>query len=144
MKLFLYNADGYLRPLYEEDADEKKKLKRGSVYLAEIKEARNVAFNRKFRKLIRLSFEYLPERQREGFHDDPDKWCDYVTVLAGHCEMFYSPQYKIWIQIPASLSFEKMDELEFQEFYDRVYTEIFKIIGPLVSEEEFKENFADF
>lgn len=144
MKMFLYNADGYLRPLYDEDALEKQKLKRGQVYEADIREARNLQFHRKFFSLIRLSFEYLPEKQREGFHEDPENWRKYVTVLAGHVDMFYSPDLRMWLQIPKSIAFDKMDEAAFKDFYDRCYTEIFKIISPFVSEEEFESVLANY
>lgn len=144
MKLYLLNVDGALRPLYEEDSETKKRLKRNTVYLADIKESRNYEFHKKFFALIHCSFEYLPEKQRQGFHENPDNWRKYVTVLAGHVDMFYSPEYKIWLQIPKSISFESMSESEFQEFYDRACDEIFKIIGPYVSEDDFYENLANF
>ncbi|MBR1698431.1 MAG: DUF1367 family protein [Bacteroidales bacterium] len=48
------------------------------------------------------------------------------------------------MEVPKSISFEKMDEAEFRDVYENVKTVIFSIIGRFVSQEEFEKNLAQF
>lgn len=52
MKLYLLNTREGLKPMYDEDYDEKKKLKIGEVYEAEIRQPRNLRFHRKYFALL--------------------------------------------------------------------------------------------
>lgn len=143
MKLHLLNTASGLKPMCDDDYDEKKKLKLGEEYIAEIKLARNPAFHRKYFALIATAWEYLPERQTSGFRTK-ENFRKYVEVAAGHCEPFYSPSRKEWVEVPKSVSFESMSEDEFQDLYERVKAVIFTIIGRYVSEEEFTNNLINF
>lgn len=143
MKLQLLNTVQGLKPMYDEDYDEKKKLKIGQVYSAEIKTVRNIDFHKKLFALIKLAWEYLPEKQTNGFRT-MDNFRKYVTVAAGFCELFYSPKYKDWVEIPKSWSFEKMDESEFQDLYNGVSNVIFQMLSSIVSEEEFNKQLVFF
>lgn len=144
MKINLYNTPSGLRPLYDEDFDEKKKLKVGETYVAEIKLHRNSSFHRKYFALINLAWEYLPEKQTEGFRGNKELFRKYCEVAAGFCEPFYSPARKEWVEVPKSISFSSMDEAEFIDLYERVKDVIFGIIGRFVTEEEFVNTLASF
>lgn len=143
MKLFLYNTPAGLKPLYDDDFDEKKKLKVGQVYQVEIRLARNYEFLKKARALLNLAWEYLPEKQTQGFRTK-ENFRKYLTVAAGFTEVFYSPKTKSWEEYPRSWSFESMDEAEFQDLYNGIYDIIFRIIGKYVSQEEFNANLINF
>ena len=82
MKLQLLNTISGLVPCYDEDFDEKKKLKLGEVYEAEIKLVRNPKFHRKFFSLLNCAWEYLPEGRRNGFRTK-ENFRRYLTVAAG-------------------------------------------------------------
>lgn len=58
MKIKLLNTSVGLKPLFDEDFEEKKKLKIGEVYEATIKRPRNLSFHRKYFGLINLAWEY--------------------------------------------------------------------------------------
>lgn len=143
MKLNLLNTPSGLKPCYDEDFDEKKKLKIGQVYQAEIKMKRNYLFHKKYFALVKLAWEYLPEKTSAGFRTI-DNFRKYCEVAAGHCDTFYSPKLKEWVEVPKSISFDSMDEAAFQTFYENVSAVIFKLIGRYVSEEEFMNNLANF
>ena len=143
MKLFLYNTPSGLKPLYDDDFDAKKKLKIGQVYQVEIQLARNYELLKKAHALVNLAWEYLPERQTAGFRSK-ENFRKYLTVAAGFTDLFYSPKLKDWVAAPRSWSFGSMSEEEFQELYEGIYREIFRIIGRYVSEEEFKANLSNF
>ena len=67
MKIKLLNTSVGLKPLYDEDFEEKKKLKIGEVYEATIKRPRNLSFHRKYFGLINLAWEYQNEIAVEHF-----------------------------------------------------------------------------
>jgi hypothetical protein len=67
MRLRLLNTPQGLKPCYDEDYEEKRKLKLGEVYEAEIKLLRNPEFHRKFFALLNAGFSLLPERTQNGF-----------------------------------------------------------------------------
>lgn len=144
MKIYLLNTAEGLKPLYAEDYDQKKKLKIGEVYSAEVRVPRSVPFLRKYFALIRASWEYLPERQQKGFHDNVDLWRTYCQAAAGYVTPWYSPTDKKWYEIPQSIAFDSMTEEKFSELYERVYDVIMAIIGRFVPESEFRENLANF
>ena len=143
MKLNLYNTPSGLKPVYDEDFDEKKKLKVGEFYTAEIKLVRNPNFHRLYFGLINLAWAYLPESQTTGFKTK-ENFRKYVEIAAGCCDVIYHPKFKEWVEVPKSISFEKMDEAEFRTVYDGVKDVIFSIIGRFVSQEEFERNLSQF
>lgn len=143
MKLNLYNTPTGLMPCYDADYDEKKKLKVGEYYTAEIKLVRNPQFHRLYFGLINLAWEYLPESQTKGFKTK-ENFRKYVEIAAGCCDVIYHPKFKDWIEVPKSISFEKMDESEFRDVYENVKTVIFSIIGRFISQDEFERNLSQF
>ncbi|MFA6726929.1 MAG: DUF1367 family protein [Prevotella sp.] len=143
MKINLLNTISGLKPCYDDDYEEKKKLKIGETYTAEIRLERNPRFHRLYFALIACAWEYLPEKQTEGFRTK-ENFRKYVEVAAGHCEPYYSPKLKEWVEIPKSISFDSMDETEFKDLYERVKTVIFSIIGRFVSEDEFDNVLSNF
>ncbi len=144
MKIYLLNTAEGLKPLYDEDYDQKKRLKIGEVYSAEVRTPRSVPFLRKYFALVRAGWGYLPERQRNGFRNNVELWRTYCQAAAGYVTPWYSPKEKRWYEIPQSIAFDSMNEETFSELYQRVYDVIFSIIGRFVSEEEFRNNLSNF
>ena len=62
MEILLLNTPEGLKPCYDRDYDEKKKLVLGKMYKAKITEPRNVGFNNKYFKMIDLAWEYQNEK----------------------------------------------------------------------------------
>lgn len=143
MKLLLYNTPSGLKPCYDKDFEEKKKLKIGEYYTADIKVVRNLQFHKKFFALLNLAFSLLPEQTQSGFRG-VDGFRQYVTVAAGFYDTFYSPRLSEFVEIPKSISFSSMGECEFSELYERVKDVIFTILGNRISEEEFERLLIDF
>lgn len=144
MKLFLLNTREGLKPLYDEDYDEKKKLRIGETYEAEIRLPRNLRFHRKYFALLRCSWEYLNERQQSFFKDDLDVFRKSLEVTAGWCEPCFDLKTLSWFHIPKSISFEKMKEEDFNRLYDNVRDILFRAIIPNISQEEFDKNLKNF
>lgn len=144
MELYLLNTVEGLKPLYDADYDNKKKLKIGQAYKAKIVLARNLDFHRKYFSLINTAWAYQSETREEFFHHDVNCFRKTVEVAAGCCDRIYSITRREWIDIPKSISFEKMDELEFRELYDRVKDVLFKTFLTHISEKEFMSNLMNY
>lgn len=144
MKLKLLNTIAGLKPLYDEDYEEKKKLKLGEVYEVTIKQSRNLAFHRKYFALINLAWEYQSEKVVEHFHHNQDLFRKTVEVAAGWCDVMYSINRKEWVEIPKSIAFDKMDNDEFTLLYDRVKDILYAYFLKDVSTEEFEKHLIQF
>ena len=144
MKIKLLNTSVGLKPLFDEDFEEKKKLKIGEVYEATIKRPRNLSFHRKYFSLINLAWEYQNERAVEHFKHSIELFRKKVEMAAGWCEPIYSIARKEWIEVPKSIAFDKMDEDEFQNLYERVKDVLFKYFLKNISVEEFEKNLINF
>ena len=115
MELFLLNTDGGLKPCYDEDYDNKKKLKLGQVYKARITLARNIDFHRKYFALINCAWAYQNEATTSYFKNDVNSFRKTIEVAAGHCDTLFNLRLKEWVDVPKSIAFDKMDELEFRD-----------------------------
>ena len=144
MKLNLLNTAHGLVPLYDDDFDEKKKLKIGEVYQAEIRQPRNIQFHKLYFALINCTWEYLNEKQVEFFHGSKEVFRKSLEVAAGHCDKVFSFRLKEWVDVPKSVSFSSMDEHEFRDLYQRVKDVIFSTILRGISESEFERNLINF
>lgn len=143
MKLQLINTINGLVPCYDEDFDEKKKLKLGEVYEAEIKVSRNFQFHKKARALLNCAWQYLPETKQKGFRTI-ENFRKYLTVAAGYCEVFFSPKSGQYVEYPKSWAFDKMDNAEFEELYKGVRTVIDSLLATIVNKEEFDKYLTRF
>lgn len=144
MELNLLNTAGGLVPCDDNDYEEKRKLKVGQIYKATIKLNRNYRLHRKYFALINCAWAYQAERQTAFFHESVDVFRKTVEVAAGHCERVYSIARKEWIDVPKSIAFDKMDEAEFRDLYERVKNVLFAIFLRGVNEEEFLNELANF
>jgi hypothetical protein len=143
MKIRVINTPHGLVPMYDSDFDEKRKLKQGAIYTAEIRIPRNLDFHRKAFALVNAGYAFLPERTQNGFRS-VDGFRKYATVAAGYYDLYYNPRLKDWVEVPKSWSFGSMDNAEFGEFYERLKDVILGLVGRYVSEEEFMNNLANF
>lgn len=130
--------------MYDEDYDEKKKLKIGETYEAEIRLPRNLKFHRKYFSLLRCAWEYLNEKQQEFFENDMEVFRKSLEVTAGWCEPIYNLKTESWVHAPKSISFRKMKEEEFNALYNNVRDILLRAILPNISQEEFERNLKNF
>lgn len=144
MKILVRNTIEGLVPLFDEDYDNKKKLKLGQDYKVQITKARNIDFHRKYFALINTGWEYLNEEQAAFFHNSKEGFRKSVQIAAGYFEKVYSINRGEWIEESISISFDSMDEFEFRELYQKVRDIIFTLIECNVTEEEFIMHLADF
>ena len=145
MKLLLYNDYGYLKPMYDEDLDDKNKLKLGKSYWATIKLARNIDFHRKYFKLISVAWELLGEKTHQ-FFKTKESFRKTVEISAGWFDRVYSIKRNEWIEDSKSIAFDKMSQDEFEELYERVKDVIWELLDErnLITIDNFNNILKDF
>ena len=143
MKLHLLNTIDGLRPCTDPDYDQKKRLKIGSVYEADIREVRNYQFLRKYFALIRCAYAFLTPSQQE-FIKSTDGLRKTVQIAAGYYEKRYSIERKEWVEDSISISFENMEESEFSELYEAVKLVLFSTFLKDVDEATFMRELVNF
>lgn len=142
MKLYARNTELGLIPLYDSDLHEKKRLKINEDYEIEIKKARNIDFHKLYFALIKCVWLNLPERYDE-LYPHPENLRKAVQIEAGFTEIYYLLDGTQIIEAK-SIAFDKMDELEFREVYNRVLDVILKKILPHNKVEEINSEILNF
>ena len=145
MKLLLQNTAVGLVPLYDSDLDEKRKLKLGQVYQADIKVVRNIQFHRKMFAMLNTAWALLPERTQNGFRSF-EGFRAYLLVAAGFYDIYYSPRRKEFVEVPKSMSFASMDEAEFNDCYQKIKDVIWGLLSKRIdiTQELFDKYLANY
>ena len=144
MKLDLLNTPSGLKPLYDEDYEEKKKLKIGETYQAEVKLLRNASFHNKVLKLLRLAWEFQSEAIRQSYNENFELFREDVLITSGHCERYFSETRQEFVSRVKSISFSSMEQKEFEDLYERIKDVLFLTFLREVPEEVFIKNLANF
>ena len=144
MEILLLNTSHGLIPIYDDDFDKKKQLKVGESYKCKITKARNIQFHKLYFALINCSWQYLNEATQSHYKNSVEQYRKSVEVTAGHCDTVFNITLKSWVDIPKSIAFDKMDELEFKDLYERVKDVIFLVFLKNITMEEFENNLVNF
>ena len=100
-----------IKPVSGNDADELRKMKQNTQYKFDVKQPRNPRFHRLFMALMQLG--YANQEQYNNF----DHYRKVMIMKAGYYETIETSKGTIWL--PLSISFDKMDESEFNEVYEK-------------------------
>lgn len=144
MELYLTNTVGGLIPMYDADFDEKRRLKIGQVYKADVKLARNLQFHRKYFALVNCAWEYLDEATRAFYGESKDGFRKTLEIAAGWYEPVYDLRRKEFVHAPKSISFSTMRPEQFDVLYSRVKDVLFASFLRGVNAEEFEKNLMNF
>ena len=120
-----------LIPMNSPDAEVIQKIKIGRPLAASIKQPRNPLFHRKFFALLNLGFDYWePEPQAwKGIQAEKsfEVFREQVTILAGYREVTYNLDGSVKVTAK-SISFGRMDELEFEQLYKAVFNVLWRMV----------------
>lgn len=142
MRMLVKNTERGLLPCYESDVDERKRLALGEFYWVDIKRARNYEFHKKFFALLKLAFDNLPEGL-EARYPNLEAFREDLLLRIGKTRRVLSRQG--YVDVAASIAFEKMGQDEFEELYRQVWNEITKNFVELGdTPEEIKEELIRF
>ena len=133
MKILVRNTAVGLIPWFDNDSQEKSKLKIGQDYTVEVKKIRNPKFHRKFFALLNVG--YTNTSLKMPF----DTYRKYVTIKAGYYTVYKTHKGEL---IEAdSIAFNKMDDTKFEDVYNRVLDVILEDVGS--SYEELESEISD-
>lgn len=143
MELFLMNTAQGLKPMYDADYDEKKKLKIGEIYKAKISVPRNISFHRKYFSMIACAWDLLTGKQRE-FFGNKECFRKTIQVAAGYCEKVFNLEQRAWVDVPKSIAFDKMQGDEFEELYRGVREILLTVFLKHLTIEQFEETMINY
>ncbi len=137
MEIHLVRTSLGLQAFSDEDYEELKKVKVGSVVKAKIVMPRNVKFHRKFFALINAAWDCLTEQQRTNLRSK-EAFREQLLIVSGFSEPVFDLNGNKFLERAKSISFAKMDEPAFNEVYSRVLDTILTIlVANGVTEDEF-------
>lgn len=144
MKLFLLCTEIGLIPVGDEAYEEKKKLRLGVTYRADISVPRNLLFHRKYFAMLKAAWVLLREEERKNFRSE-DNFRLYVQMCAGFVEPRYDINGEKFLEVPKSISFSSMDEAEFSDLYNKVGDVVlFLLLQNGVTEEQLNDMIHNF
>lgn len=120
---------------YNSDYETAKKISLNEPIEFEFTKKRNVKFHRKFFALLNLVFE-----NQEQYNNIEHLRKD-LTISAGYYDLRYNIE-GVEIREPKSISFAKMDELEFSEVYNRVIDVVVNWLG--IDKQEIIDNVQQY
>lgn len=129
--------------MYDADYNLKKRLKIGQTYVADVKVLTNAQFFRKYWALLNAAWSLLPEKTANGFRT-LEGFRAYVIVAAGFYDLYFNPRLREFVEVPKSIAYDRMDETEFSNLYDRSKDVIWSILCNYVSEEDFERCLSNF
>lgn len=144
MDVYLVRTFNGLVPAGDDSYEQVQKMKIGQPYKAKITKPRNIDKHRRYFALIKLAWAYQNEKVVEHFKNSEDGFRKSVELAAGWYDTVYSIGKKEWTQVPKSIAFDNMDDLEFDELYKRVKDVLFMVFLKHITEEEFMNNLSNF
>lgn len=129
---FLARKDlGHLTPVDHAGEEALRQLKFGDVVTVEVKKPRNSKHHRLYWALIGIV------HHNQDRYETTEQLHSALKIAAGHYDLLTMPSGQEY-KIPRSIAFDKMDQVEFSQFYDRVCDLIAKHFLPGVSVEDLK------
>ena len=124
--------DGSLMPMYPDDV---KALGVGEVVNLKISIARNYHNLKRFFALINACWELEAINEHFGSPEELRAW---ITVQAGHCDTYHFPDDVI-AKVPKSISYRKMGEVGFTQFYNRAVNVVLQKFLPTYKPDDFND-----
>ena len=134
MEIMVVNTVTGLVPKYGTDYEAKKRLPIGWEGIVTVRLPRNYEFHKKFFALLHLGFE------NQDNYGDFDDYRALITCRAGYYKEIKTDKGVVYM--PKSISFSKMDELEFEELYNKVINLLVKDLK--ISVEDIEHELFNF
>lgn len=136
MKIQVVKNLGSLKPAYNSDYENFKNIPNNEIFEIEYKKKRNIKFHRKFFSLLNLYFD-----NQQLFTNFEDlRYC--LLLESGVSEEKTNPLTGEVFKVPKSLQFQKMDEIEFNNVYEKVKNTICILLG--VENEEIEQEINQY
>lgn len=129
--LLLRKHFGALRPVNEAGEELIRSIPNGDVVKAKISRPRNAQHHRLFFALLQTVFE------NQSRYQTLEHLLAAVKVATGHADLMVMRDGKE-VYVPRSISFAKMDQTAFSQFFDRVCDWLVKDVLPNTPSEDLK------
>ncbi len=127
---------------YDSDAEAVKHIPIGESVKAKFTKSRNVRHHRKFFAMLQMVVDNMPETMPNQYQDI-DLLLDEIKFQLGYFEMHHTLGGKDYYKVK-SISFGKMDQVKFDEFYNRAVDVILKWFLKDISKEQFDKEVIEF
>lgn len=134
--VFMRRQLGSLRPVDPASAEALERIPAGQDVRVEITRPRNIQHHRKFFALLNAIFPH------QSVYPTHKSFRAAMTVALGFGETYKLGDGRTII-IPGSISFDKMDQAEFEQFYDRAVELIVTRILPGVGRADLNREVSD-
>jgi len=104
-----------LKPADDEAREVFNSVKLGVPLLVQVKQERSIRQHRMLFKMLRLVHSNLPLDQ-QGAYPKVENLLDALKIQTGHVRTFTTLSGEV-IRVPASISFDEMDQGEFHQFF---------------------------
>lgn len=142
MIIYVRRILNHLAPCYASDLENVQKLEVDTDYKVKITRPRNIRHHRKYWALLTLVFDNLPEELEAHFKSVEDLHYE-IKLQTGHRDKWVTMGgQEVWRV--RSISFEKMDQTEFEAFYDAAVDVIVRYILPGIEKEELINQITEF
>jgi hypothetical protein len=135
MKLLMKKDYGCLKPADEKTDLALRKISQGDWFFVDVKKPRNVKHHRKFWAMLNVVADNL------ALDIDADTLCEIIKIKTGHVTVVKTKSGLV--HIPKSLKFSKMNQVEFDHFYERAIQVIVSEILCHVTKEEIEQKVLD-
>lgn len=143
MEFYLTKTDTLtFRASYDSDAEIVRKIPEGETIKAKFVKSRNVKHHRKFFALLQIVADNLPESMPAQY-ENTTFLLDEIKYQLGHVEIHHTLGGKVEHK-PKSISFGKMDQVEFDEFYNRAVDVVLKYFLKEMTAEDINEEVMNF
>ena len=115
-------GNGRIIPLHDSDYDVFKKCKRDTVLQFEVKQKRNYQFHKKFFALIEMVYN------NQDVYTSSERLREDLTIESGYYEEHITFDGEIKLTAK-SISFAKMDDIEFSQLYSDFCNTIIRVLG---------------
>lgn len=134
MRILLIKTPLGFIPAFDSDYEQAKKIGNGNTVEVTITKKRNILFHRKYFALLKCIFHNLPEKYNEKIRNVEDLR-KAVMFAIGHTEKVFDLQGEV-NEIPLSISFEALDNYDFQDIYNDTLNILCEFLGCLTEEAE--------
>jgi len=111
------------------DQEEWGKIPIGALFGIEYTKRRNYENHKRFMAFIKTTFDM------QEFYEDREIYRKWLTMKAGYFDTVATPKGET-LFLPQSISFEKMDEVEFKELFSKCINVFLREVGGGCTEEE--------
>ena len=131
---------GTLRPAEPAAEEMLARIKHDDIVRVEIKKPRNVAMHRKFWTLMNLVFE------NQDHYKSAEEVCTAFKFATGHYdEQRYVINDETYLhRVPRSISFAKMDQDDFSNFYERAIQFLITNVIPGLDRTDLERELLEF